>query len=319
MKDYYSVSDIERFAYCPLNFLLYLEGVDVKSEKGENYHKKIIDRLRGNILIEKRVNILNNVFYVLAILAIAAILFFFYYTMIGSLDYLFLLSLSIFSIYIAFWFYLLSNFFNFSLFKKADSIILYLIFFSLFVLFLALIVFKIKYIILPILILSSDMLLLIAAIAYYALLKDIKIIDKIPQEERDIKYIDSYGSELLRSKEWRIQGRPDIIAEINGEIVPIEIKSSNMPKVKPFSHVMQLTAYSILVEEKYGRRVYYGILKYPQGNMEIEIDENLRETLRSLIKKMDIVLSTMTAHRNHNNPGKCQGCYRKDYCPESLV
>ncbi len=319
MKDYFSGSDIERFAYCPLNYLLYLKGVDAKSEKGENYHKNLIDKISRNILIQKRVKFLNSLFYFLTILSLLVLIVFFYYTVRGNIDYLFLLLISIVSIYIAIWFYLLSNFFNFSLFKKSDPIILYLSIFSLFTLFVTFTILKLKGIIIPVLILTADLLLILDSIAYYRLLKDIKILEVVPEEEKDIKYLDNDRSELLRSDKWKIQGRPDIVAEINGEIVPIEIKSSNMPKIKPFSHMMQLTAYAILVEEKYGRRVYYGILKYPQGNMEIEIDENMRETLRSMIQRMEVVRETMMAHRNHNNKGKCQGCYRKEACPESLA
>jgi len=319
MKDYFSGSDIERFAYCPLNYLLYLKGVDAKSERGEIYHKNLIDKISHNILIQKRIKFLNTLFYFLTILSLLVLILFFYYTLKGSIDYLFLLLISVLSVYIAIWFYLLSNFFNFSLFKRSDPIILYLSIFSLFALFITFIILKLKGIVIPVLILTADLLLIADSIAYYRLLKNINIIDKVPPEEKDIKYLDDDRSELLRSDKWKLQGRPDIIAEINGEIVPIEIKSSNMPKIKPFSHMMQLTAYAVLVEEKYGKRVYYGILKYPQGNIEIEIDENMRETLRSLIRKMEIVRETMDAHRNHNNKGKCQGCYRKSVCPESLA
>lgn len=319
MKDYFSGNDVERYAYCPLNYLLYLKGVDAKSEKGEKYHKNFFEKVTQSLLIQKRINFLNNFFYFLALLALVVILIFFYYTLVGTISYLFLLLVSLVSVYTAFWFYLLSNFFDYSIFKNSDPTILYLSVFSLIILFLAFVLLKLKGDIIPILILTADFLLLIDSIAYYRLLKDIRIVDKIPPEEKRIKYIDRDNSELLRSEKWKLQGRPDLVAEIDDDIVPIEIKSSSMPKIKPFSHIMQLTAYAILVEEKYGKRVYYGILKYPQGNLRIEIDENMRETLRNLLLKMEEVRGTMEAHRNHNNKGKCEGCYRKNYCPESLA
>ena len=318
MKDYFSVSDVERFAYCPLNYLLYLEGVRAESSKGEEYHKGIMERISANLILQSRTNYLNKAFFFISVFTLFPLFLFFYDTLVGKIDFFFILLVSLVTIYISIWFYLLSTYFDLIKYKNVDGIILFFTLSSLFFLFFAIVILKLSYFLIPILILSADLLLLVESFIYYNILKNVRIISKLPKEEKNVQYHDDGEAELLVSEKWGLRGRPDILAEIEGEIVPVEIKSSNKPKVRPFSHVMQLTAYAVLVEEVYGRQVNYGILKYPQGDIQIEIDENIRLTLASMLERMQEVKTSRKAHRNHNNVGKCMGCYRRDKCPEAL-
>ena len=61
---------------------------------------------------------------------------------------------------------------------------------------------------------------------------------------------------LLRSETYRLTGRPDYIVEINGELVPVEVKSGRMPRGPLFSHILQTAAYCLLLEEEEGRTTW---------------------------------------------------------------
>ena len=74
------------------------------------------------------------------------------------------------------------------------------------------------------------------------------------------------NSKILFSKEYRIRGKPDIIA-IDPETrkyIPVEYKSS-VRETPLESHVIQLVAYCLLLEEEYKTPPPYGVLIYENG------------------------------------------------------
>ncbi len=122
---------------------------------------------------------------------------------------------------------------------------------------------------------------------------------------------------LLRSETYRLTGRPDYIVEINGELVPVEVKSGRMPRGPLFSHILQTAAYCLLLEEEEGRTTY-GILRYRDVEHEIEYSKDLKALLISKLEEMRTSRTSGTLHRNHNRPGKCRSCSRRSLCPEKL-
>jgi CRISPR-associated exonuclease Cas4 len=67
----------------------------------------------------------------------------------------------------------------------------------------------------------------------------------------------------LFSRTHRLTGKPDYLVQQGREIIPVEVKSSAAPAAGPRrSHVLQLAAYCLLVEETYRHRPKYGIVKY---------------------------------------------------------
>ncbi|MCE5296387.1 MAG: PD-(D/E)XK nuclease family protein, partial [Euryarchaeota archaeon] len=64
-----------------------------------------------------------------------------------------------------------------------------------------------------------------------------------------IKYIGTDSSTLLRSERYGLTGRPDYILQENGGIVPVEMKSGRRPKGPLFSHIVQLAAYCLILDE----------------------------------------------------------------------
>ena len=136
--------------------------------------------------------------------------------------------------------------------------------------------------------------------------------------EGDIKYVGVNGSRLLRSAKYGLNGRPDYILELNGELVPVEIKTGRRPKGPLFSHIIQVAAYCLLVSDVMARNVSHGLLRYGDEEHEVEFNEDLRDLVISKLDEMRERKRSGNVHRNHNRPGKCRSCSRREVCPERL-
>jgi len=135
----------------------------------------------------------------------------------------------------------------------------------------------------------------------------------------EIEYVDIGASELMVSKKYGISGKPDYILKAEGKSIPVEEKTGRVPRGPLFSHILQVAAYCLILEEKLGEPVPYGILKYGTDQHVIEFDDMLRKTLLQKISEMRAIADGKTApHRNHNRPGKCEHCSRNSVCPERL-
>jgi CRISPR-associated exonuclease Cas4 len=132
-----------------------------------------------------------------------------------------------------------------------------------------------------------------------------------------ITYIGEGGSpRLLSSAEHGLSGRPDYILEIEGELVPVEVKTGRVPRGPLFSHIIQLAAYCLLLEQE--GKVNYGILRYGDVEHIVAFDQNLRSLLMRKMTEIREIMATGEAHRDHDRPGKCRSCSRREVCPERL-
>jgi len=131
------------------------------------------------------------------------------------------------------------------------------------------------------------------------------------------------GTPMLRSKKFHLHGRPDYIIKREDVFIPVEIKTGKIPKGPYFSHILQIAAYCVLVEDTYGVRPPNGILKYTDGpkhgEHKIDYTDELKVLLISKLQEMRYDIKMGGAKRNHNRPGKCRSCSRRNECPDSLV
>lgn len=136
---------------------------------------------------------------------------------------------------------------------------------------------------------------------------------------KKIAYVGNDVSRLFRSDRFGLTGRPDYILEDGDELIPVELKSGRQPKGPLFSHIVQLAAYCLILNEQGERKVSRGLLKYGDVEFDIDFDVGLREIVIDKLGEMRAALQTGEVHRNHNRPGKCQSCSRRDKCPERLI
>ena len=109
--------------------------------------------------------------------------------------------------------------------------------------------------------------------------------------------------------------------EADGGVVPVEAKSSACPPDgRPRdSHVAQLAAYCLLVEEELGAKVPYGVIKYRDRDVRVEYTDELKEWALALIEEMRAASDEEEVHRSHDDPRRCAGCSLRDVCVESLA
>lgn len=137
----------------------------------------------------------------------------------------------------------------------------------------------------------------------------------------EVAYVDRPQAkpELLVSERYGLRGRPDYVIAEGDQLIPVEVKTGRTPKGPLFSHILQIAAYCVLVEERYGRAPPHGIIKYEGASHEIEYNPDLKKLLLGKLDEMRAALAKGEAHRNHNRPGKCIHCSRRDVCPERLA
>ena len=129
----------------------------------------------------------------------------------------------------------------------------------------------------------------------------------------------------LVSETLELIGRPDYLIEADGGVVPVEVKSTSCPAGgRPYdSHLAQLAAYCLLVEDVLGAKVPYGLVKYRDREVRVEYDDELRGRALDLIGEMKADMAASAegeeVHRSHDDPRRCAGCSLRDVCTESLA
>ncbi len=122
----------------------------------------------------------------------------------------------------------------------------------------------------------------------------------------------------LFSNRYRLTGKPDYLVRGRQGIVPVEVKSGAAPEQPYASHVLQLAAYCLLVEEQEGRLPPYGILKYDDRAFAVDYTPALRATLLRTLDAIRRDLHARDVDRSHHDPGRCQGCGYRDRCEQAL-
>ncbi len=139
------------------------------------------------------------------------------------------------------------------------------------------------------------------------------------EELGEIQYSDGGDSILLEDLETGLRGRPDQITRIGNDLIPVELKTGKIPKIPHKSHRFQILAYLHLIESMTGSPPPFGFLRYGTESV-FSIDWNAKEkaNLFSVIKEIQQVTVQGGAKRDHNRPGKCESCSRKEGCPDRL-
>jgi CRISPR-associated exonuclease Cas4 len=125
----------------------------------------------------------------------------------------------------------------------------------------------------------------------------------------------------LISRKFGLTGRPDYLVRTREGIVPVEAKSTRRPASGlPYdSHLMQLAAYCLLVEDALGARVPYGLMRYADGEVRVEYTQELRETLLEIIAEIRDAREADEVHRSHDEQRRCASCGYREVCDESLA
>ncbi|NLG99077.1 MAG: CRISPR-associated protein Cas4 [Chloroflexi bacterium] len=117
---------------------------------------------------------------------------------------------------------------------------------------------------------------------------------------------------------YGLTGKPDYLVEDRGAIIPVEVKSSRAPSLPYDSHVFQLAAYCLLVEQAYGERPPYGILRYRDRTFSIDYTPELEQELHALLKEIRGEERQDEVDRSHHEPARCARCGYRSICDQRL-
>jgi CRISPR-associated exonuclease Cas4 len=123
----------------------------------------------------------------------------------------------------------------------------------------------------------------------------------------------------LFSANFGLTGRPDYLVNQGGRIIPIEVKSSAAPAAPHPSHIYQLAAYALLIEEHFRQRPAYGILKYKDRTLQIPFTPQMMDSVHSLIEEMRADIPSKNLDRSHVERARCAACGFRDSCDQSLA
>ena len=118
------------------------------------------------------------------------------------------------------------------------------------------------------------------------------------------------------SERYRLTGKPDYLVETEAGPVPVEVKRTAAPADGRAyaSHIMQLAAYCLLVEEAHGRRPPHGLIRYANATVQIDYTPALRAELMSLLAEMRQARAARDVARSHQEPARCRGCGVRSAC-----
>ncbi|MCR4408565.1 MAG: CRISPR-associated protein Cas4 [Anaerolineae bacterium] len=123
----------------------------------------------------------------------------------------------------------------------------------------------------------------------------------------------------LFSHRYLLTGKPDYLVEEQGRIIPVEVKSTAPPPQPYRSHVLQLAAYCLLVEEEFGRCPDHGLIHYRGRTFAVDYTPELRAELIAMLEEMRAGLSATDVPRDHESASRCQACGYREDCDQRLA
>jgi len=132
-----------------------------------------------------------------------------------------------------------------------------------------------------------------------------------------LEAIDAGRAETLRSERYRLVGRPDALRRApDGRRIPIEVKRRTAPAGAPYrSHVVQVWAYCLLVEEVDGRPPPFGVLRYSDREILVPWDRAARAAVIALRREVEAPYDG----RATPSPGRCARCRWAERCDARAV
>ena len=129
--------------------------------------------------------------------------------------------------------------------------------------------------------------------------------------------------EPLYDPELNLVGKPDYLVEKGEQVIPVEVKTSRPPDVPYDSHLYQLAAYCLLVQQIYGARPPYGILHYSDNSrstrtFKVNYTLAMEQSISQLIHEMRQREKRTDVARSHEIVGRCTRCGYRSTCDQRL-
>jgi CRISPR-associated exonuclease Cas4 len=117
----------------------------------------------------------------------------------------------------------------------------------------------------------------------------------------------------LKSEQYNLIGKADLIESISGELYPVEYKRGK--KGEWDNDELQLAAQALCLEEMSGKSITTGYIYYAHSHQRqpVEISEVLRQQVISTIEAVQILLQTGKMPLAIYSK-RCQGCSLYSHC-----
>jgi CRISPR-associated exonuclease Cas4 len=117
----------------------------------------------------------------------------------------------------------------------------------------------------------------------------------------------------LRSSRYGLVGRPDQLVRVGSALIPVEQKPTARRLHQ--SHILQVAAQCLLVQEVYGIRPPYGIVVVAGGSRhEVEFSPALELRLVDTMARMRAMLEATAPPEPYWVERKCRACAFRDTC-----
>jgi CRISPR-associated exonuclease Cas4 len=116
-----------------------------------------------------------------------------------------------------------------------------------------------------------------------------------------------------------LTGKPDYLVQQGDRLIPVEVKSGRTPTAPFDSHIFQIAAYCLLVEETYGRRPPYGIIHYTGRDFAVDFTPQLESALLDQLADIRRDQTRSNIRRSHEDPARCLRCGFRKVCDQSLA
>lgn len=123
------------------------------------------------------------------------------------------------------------------------------------------------------------------------------------------------------SPRYRLTGKPDYLVESDEGYTPVEVKQTAARRGGQayLSHVMQLAAYCLLVEEAHGQAPGYGLIRYSDATVRIDYTPALRGQLLALMDDLRASRSQGDVGRSHRDAARCRACGVRHACGAEVL
>lgn len=128
--------------------------------------------------------------------------------------------------------------------------------------------------------------------------------------------------ETLKHPGMRIRGRPDYLVRdrSTGTVYPIEVKPTRDAAELYESDALQLAAYMLLAEKRYGAEFAgYGVVRYRSSEFRVPLTAELRRRCAGAAEAIRAARRATAIHRSHEVRAKCWACGVRSVCDESLA
>jgi len=125
------------------------------------------------------------------------------------------------------------------------------------------------------------------------------------------------GAPLI-SYRYGLTGTPDYIVDTPNGPVPVEVKPTRTDSEPRESHLLQVLAYCLLLEEQGGKRPPHGLLRYSTETFKVDYNAQTKQHIVSVIEEMREAAEQHEVHRSHDISAKCRMCAYRTVCDEAL-